>query len=738
MAFVSVLLDDALDKSLDYRIPSGLMEKIQPGMRVLVPVRKSLRKATILQVKNQAEVENPLEVHEILSEKPLISEDLFALCAWISRYYCCSLRKVLRVALPPSIRQDQKHKTQLFVKSLISKNELVALCEKRKSPSQSQVLDVMLLSPKGILLSALLEKASVSRSPVDSLVKNKILTLQEIQIDRTFSLENEYFQTVAKKLNPSQEEALQKIKEGMLKKKFETHLLFGVTGSGKTEVYLQAIEYALSLNKGAILLVPEIALTSQTIERLKSRFKEKIAILHHRLGVGERHDSWHHIKSGAAKIVVGARSAIFSPVENLGLIMVDEEHEPSYKQTDEAPCYHARDVAVMRGKFLGAQVVLGTATPSLESYHNALQGKYTLSVLKARADKAASLPTVTIVDMQKEWEKNAGFTLFSDALLQGIKKRIEQGEQTILFLNKRGYHRSQACLKCSFVVVCPHCEVSLTFHLGENILACHLCDHRIKPHRTCPECKCEEGLKYKGAGTELVEKALHAIFENVRTLRLDADTTRHKGSHDILFKQFRSGKADVLIGTQMIAKGLHFPSVTLVGILDADGSLHIPDFRASEHVFQLITQVCGRSGRGHIPGEAIIQTHMPTHPLIQHASRQDFEGFYKEEIESRKQFEYPPFTHLVKCVFSGTSSADTYAYAQKVRQFLIQKLPPSFEILPPLPCGHPKIKDNYRFQFLIKGEKVMPLTGVLEQARMLFTNKNVRMLIDIDPLSTFF
>ncbi len=694
-------------------------------MRVLVPVKTTFRKATVLLLKGESEFPKLSSIKEILSEKALISEDLFALCAWISRYYATPLRKVLRVALPPPIRQDKKHKTQLFVKLLLSKNEIAQICEKRKSPSQSQVLDVMLQNPKGILLTELLEKANTARGPVDSLVKKNVLSVQEIDIDRTFIAEAEFFQTKNKQLNVDQEEALKKIVHGLIQRQFTTHLLFGVTGSGKTEVYLQAIEHALKLNMGSILLVPEIALTTQTIERLKGRFKEKIAILHHRLSPGERFDAWHHIEQGVAKIVVGARSAIFSPVKNLGLIIVDEEHEPSYKQTDESPCYHARDVAVIRGKLTSSQVVLGSATPSLESYHNAAAGKYSLSVLKNRA--FASMATTTIVDMQKEWEKNKGFTLFSAPLLKAIEQRLSVGEQTLLFLNKRGYHRSQVCQKCSYTATCPHCDISLTFHLNDNILACHLCNHHTHPSQTCPEC--QEPLKFKGTGTEMVEKALHAIFENVRTLRLDADTTKHKGSHDLLFKQFRSGKADILIGTQMIAKGLHFPSVTLVGILNADASLHIPDFRAGEHVFQLITQVSGRSGRGSIPGEAIIQTHMPTNPIIQHAANQDFVAFYLDEIETRKQFNYPPFTHLVKLVFSGKNSSAVQDSATKVRNHLIKTLPATYEINPIVPCGHAKIKDNFRFQFLIKGEK----TPLLENLQ-----SDVRMVIDVDPLSTFF
>ncbi|NGX27725.1 MAG: hypothetical protein K940chlam6_01663, partial [Chlamydiae bacterium] len=418
-------------------------------------------------------------------------------------------------------------------------------------------------------------------------------------------------------------------------------------------VYLQAIAHILKQGMGILYLVPEIALTAQTIERFKGRFGgEQIAVLHYRLSDGERFDAWHKIRKGEAKIVIGARSAIFSPVCNLGLIIVDEEHESSFKQSEEAPKYHARDVAVMRAKFSSCPVVLGTATPSIESYTNALQGKYQLHRLSMRADNA-SLPKVTIIDMKQEFERAKGFTLFSEKLLKGIKERYAKGEQILLFLNRRGYHTTAICSACSHIEKCPHCDLPLTYHRREATLSCHLCDFRKPTPKSCPSCHADGPLKFKGAGTEMVERSLHALFPDIRTLRLDADTTRHKGSHEQIFKQFRSGKADVLIGTQMIAKGLHFPMVTLVGVLGLDGSLNIPDFRASENVFQLLTQVSGRSGRGELMGEVLIQTHLTKHNTILHAASGDFESFYAEEIETREMFGFPPFTHLVKFSFSG-------------------------------------------------------------------------------------
>jgi primosomal protein N' (replication factor Y) len=728
-----VVLDDALDRPLDYRISEELKGKVEVGSRVQIPVRRSARQGTVIAIKSSSPFGKLEEIAEVLSDKTHVTPELFRLAAWISEYYCTPLRKVVKTILPSSVRGKAKAKLQLLIKPAVSMNQLASICDElRKShPPQASVLDAVLQSPKGIFLSKLLE--TTSRSPIETLIKKKILLSQKIQVDRSLLADEEYFPTKAKTLNEEQQEALDQICTSLQQNRFEVRLLHGVTGSGKTEIYLQAMQQALQLKKGVLFLVPEIALTSQMIEKLRTRFQEKIAILHYRLSQGERFDAWHQMRDGKAMIAIGARSSVFSPIQNLGLIIVDEEHEGSYKQSEEQPPYHARDVAVMRGKIANASVVLGSATPSIESYFNVKKGKYQLSNLKNRADHAI-MPQVSIVDMKEEFAKAKGFTLFSDRLLSSIKKRVEIGEQVILFLNRRGYHTSQMCKKCSHILQCPHCDANLTFHLGENVLACHLCDFRLSPPpRMCPSCKTEGDLKFKGAGTEMVERALHALLPNIRTLRLDADTTRHKGSHDVLFKQFRAGKADILIGTQMIAKGLHFPQVTLVGVLNADGSLQIPDFRASENVFQLLTQVAGRSGRGALSGEVIIQTHLPDHPVIEMAKDQDYGKFFEHEIAVRELFKYPPFTRLVKFTFSGKNGEEVQDAAEALRTDLISRLPSHFEIFPIVPSGHAKIKGEFRYQFLIKAEKLGRLPALLPA-----WPKRVRLFIDVDPLSTFF
>lgn len=736
--FVSVILDGGLDKPLDYSIPLDFQEKIKQGARVVVPVRGKPRYGTVFELKKSSTFSSVKPILTLFSEETLVSEELFKLAKWISKYYCAPLGNVIRLMLPPSVRRGMEEKRQLYIKPLLSRPQLLALCEKKRQQrsSQADVLEILLAHPKGILLSELLEKSKASRSPVLSLEKAKVIALHLLEIDRNPLLELDFFQTKPKKLNSEQKEALDKICLSLKENKFETHLLHGVTGSGKTEVYLQAIESCLSLQKSALFLVPEIALTSQTVERLKSRFENKIAILHHRLSEGERRDVWHKIYQGEIRLAVGARSAVFCPLKNLGLLIIDEEHDAAYKQNEEAPCYHARDVAIVRAKISSATVILGSATPSIESYQNALIGKYTLSTLRERATEAF-LPTVKIINMLLENEKAKKNALFSDALLQEIKTRIEIGEQSLLFLNRRGFHTAQNCTACGHTVECPHCSISLTFHKGENSLACHLCNYELTPPpRICPQCQKSDTLKYKGAGTEQVERSLHAIFPAIRTLRLDADTTSYKGSHEKLFKQFRSGKGDVLIGTQMIAKGLHFPSVTLVGILNADAALQIPDFRATETTFQLLTQVAGRSGRGALPGLVLIQTKNTSHPTILQAASQNYLSFFKEEIESRKMFGYPPFSHLVKLIFSGPHLEKTEKYGQEIRSILIQKLPPSFLIHPLIPCGYAKVKNQFRFQCLIKGESSRPITEIVETLQK--KSSQMRFYIDVDPLSTYF
>lgn len=737
--FATVLLDKGIDKPLEYKIPQNLIEKVRMGSRVLVPLRSREVKGTVLLKHGDELFPDPHSIQDVLVEESHISQDLFDLATWISKYYATPLRKVLLTMVPSTMRKEMKPPTEKWILpgvSLVKLKEYLEL-HRHKYAKQCEVIDHILEMPKGINQKDLLAKPHISRASIQSLVKKGILSEKEMEIDFFPFSEEEFLNPGKKTLNDEQRQAYQSVIESLEKDSFATHLIHGITGSGKTEIYLQAMDHARNLGKDVILLVPEIALTSQTIERIKSRFSEKIAILHHRLSDRERFSSWQKMQSGEIHIVIGARSAIFSPMPNVGLIIIDEEQETAYKQTEEMPCYHARDIAIIRAKFANATVVLGSATPSLESYNNALNGKYQLHKLTKRAGHAED-PTITIINMQSEHEK-ANSSLFSNPLLQGIKSRIEKGEQTLLFLNRRGFFSCQKCEACDEVIKCKHCDLTLTYHKEENILSCHLCGYTLSPVPTiCPACHAENAFKYRGPGTEQVQRALHKIFPDIRTLRMDRDTTKKKKSHDLIFKEFRSGKADVLIGTQMIAKGLHFPSVTLVGVIYADSGLMIPDFRAQESCYQLLTQVAGRSGRGHLPGEVIFQTSHPDHLVIQSAAHGNYHDFFTAEMGNRELFSFPPFVQVVKILFSGFNEKRTEKEIDAFYRSCIRQIPGQFTLYPPSPCGYTRVKGKYRFQFLIKGPRGIALSAIL--ARIYQDSKKVNginILIDIDPISTF-
>ncbi|MDB6081131.1 MAG: priA [Chlamydiia bacterium] len=741
MTIASVILEVAIQKALDYSIPEQLATTVVRGAAVMVPLRGQLKRGFVLEVKatSSVPIAKTLPINRVVSDGPVVTEDLFDLALWMAKYYICPLGKVIKTMLPAGVRKNIQLKEQYYVMRKITRDEMRDYCAKiqNKAPQQAKVLEVMLQVTKGILQSELLEKADCNASSVKSLVEKGILLLDIVRADRSPLFGHEYFKAKPKLLRGEQQVALDKITETLDKGVFTTHLLFGVTGSGKTEVYIQAIDKALLLGKGVIMLVPEIALTEQTIERFRSRFSESLAVLHHRLSDGERCDAWEQIRLGKTRIVIGARSAIFSPMPDLGLIIVDEEHEQSYKQSDDSPSYQARDIAVMRARKTQATCILGSATPSLESYYNALNQKYTLSILSDRGK--ATLPTVHTVDMKREYDKAKGPTSFSDLLLTKIRERKERGEQTILFLNRRGYHTQLTCQVCTAAVMCPHCDTKMTFHRKNNSIQCHLCGLEMAPPHTCPSCSAHAMIKYQGVGTEKIEAMLNAIFPDIRMLRIDADTTKHKGSLEMLLQEFRSGKADLLIGTQMIAKGLHFPEVTLVGVLNADGTLNIPDFRASEQVFQLITQVAGRAGRGHVPGEVVVQTLLPEHSTILHATKQDYTSFYNEEVASRKLFGFPPFCHIVKFLFVGKEEDAVVATAGRFNEEIRKTLPQEFLCHPVLPAGHAKVKDQFRYHFIIRGPSIAPIRAAFEACTKVFPpSSTVARFIDVDPSSIFF
>ena len=519
-------------------------------------------------------------------------------------------------------------------------------------------------------------------------------------------------------------------------------MLHGVTGSGKTEVYLQAIAHALEQGKGAIVLVPEISLTPQTVERFKARFSHGplqtlVAVLHSHLSSGERHDEWHKIRQGRARIVIGARSAVFAPVEPLGLVIVDEEHEHSYKQ-EEAPRYNARDLAVVRGKQEGAVVVLGSATPCMESYYNVQRKKYLLLSLTERADEK-NMPIVRIVDMRNASSKGKGTSIFSPQLHEAILQRLEKKEQVMLFLNRRGWSSSLQCPECGFVAECPNCSVSLTYHRSAQKLMCHICGHIDSAPSKCPEQNCgSASIRYSGLGTEKVEAALDKNFPTARVKRMDSDTLKRKEDYRRILGDFRSGKIDILVGTQMIAKGLHFPNVTLVGIIHADLSLHIPDFRAGERTFQLLTQVAGRAGRGDVEGEVYVQSFTPFHPAIQYARRHDYIGFYDQEIEFRQELHYPPVGRVALLTLRGRSEDRVRFFADHLRKEmdLLAIQLGDIVVAGPAPAPLLRAENFYRYQIMIRTPRMPQLSRQLStKFDSLKIPEDLRLIIDIDPVS---
>ena len=534
-------------------------------------------------------------------------------------------------------------------------------------------------------------------------------------------------------LNPEQLKAFKAIKTQIDNKESKTFLLWGITGSGKTEVFIRAIEKVLEKKKTALVIVPEIALTPQLTKAFRNRFQQPVAVFHSHLNDLDRSDNWHKVNKGEISIVLGARSAVFAPIQNLGIIVVDEEHERSFKQ-EEAPRYNARDIAILRASMEKAIVILSSATPSIESFYNALQHKYELLHLSKRVNNS-KLPKVSLVDMEQEFFKKQVNYLFSNYLLQAIQNRLEQKEQIIIFLNKRGFSTCQTCIKCSHVIKCRNCSISMTYHKRADKLICHHCQTSITPLTSCPECN-EKQLKFLGFGTEKVEKQIKKIFPLANISRLDTDVVRKKGVLEETLQNFEKGKIDILVGTQMIAKGLHISNVTLVGILSADLSLNIPNFRAGENTFQLITQVAGRAGRGEKEGEVIIQTHCAKNKIIKHAVKQDFLSFYQEEINFRKSFNYPPFTRFILITIHGSNEKKASELARNFYSCIVKMKTKVSRIYPPIKSPIEKIKTRFRFQILLSTKAVKSTVKSIHYIlNSDFPKEKPKFIVDVDPYS---
>ncbi|WP_432806901.1 primosomal protein N' [Paenibacillus camelliae] len=621
----------------------------------------------------------------------------------------------------------------------------------KKARKQHEVLTYMLEHPVPIALAKLVAELNTSSSVVHSLVDKGILHLVEVEQKRDPYKGREFARSKPLPLTALQQQVYHRIIEQMHQQSGQTMLLYGVTGSGKTEVYLQSIADCLALGRQAIVLVPEISLTPQMVERFKSRFGDAVAVMHSRLSDGERYDEWRKIRHGQADVVVGARSAIFAPFAQIGLIIIDEEHETSYKQ-DDTPKYHARDVAVRRAKQHGAVVVLGSATPSLETYMAASRtpavGSEPPLLPMPERVSGQPMPEVHIVDMRDELSRG-NRSMFSTSLYDALKLRLERGEQAVLLLNRRGYSTFVMCRSCGYTAACPHCDISLTFHQKTHVLRCHYCGYTEQEPRTCPSCDSEH-IRFFGTGTQKVEEELAKLFPGIRVIRMDVDTTTEKNSHEKLLKAFGERKADVLLGTQMVAKGLDFPYVTLVGVIAADTTLNLPDFRSAERTFQLLTQVAGRAGRHHLQGEVMIQTYNPEHYAIVAAADHHYEQFLEQELELRMQMMYPPYCRLV-CITMSSERLDQLTevsarFAQELRELaeyegvlvpLHSRMMRALEILGPVASPLARIKDRYRYQCVIKYRGSIDASSLLERAMKPFVegklSKQVQFSVDIDP-----
>jgi primosomal protein N' (replication factor Y) len=730
-----VVVDDSGSRILDYSIPKGM--DVRVGARVRVPVRTRSVLGTVLEVTESSEVSRVRAILSVASGEPVLNPALLQLARWMAEYYCCSLEAAIRSVLPQVIRKSEMtHQQRQVVRlcRLPSVEEWAAL--EKRAPLQAAALRALEAAGAPLAVTELSKQADAGHAVVRALERKGWLEIEWERVERDPTRHDSFVAAPQWDLNPEQAQVFERVcraldlrEEGADAPK--PLLLHGVTGSGKTEIYLQAIQRVLEQGRTAIMMVPEISLTPQTVERFKSRFastQHEVAVLHSHLSEGERHDEWHRIRSGRARIVIGARSAVFAPLESLGLIVVDEEHEPSYKQ-EEAPRYQGRDIAVLRGRLEKCAVLLGSATPSLESFHNVSLGKYELLRMVSRVDDK-KLPYIRIIDMRMESAKSN--PVLSSRLMTAMEERLKRREQTILFLNRRGFSTSLLCEKCGYTCECPNCSIALTFHRAADRIVCHVCGHLALAPKKCPECR-DPGIRHRGTGTERVEDVVQRLFGKAVVRRLDADVMQRKEAFRETLSAFKAGKIDILVGTQMIAKGLHFPNVTLVGIINADLGLHMPDFRAGERTFQLLTQVAGRAGRGDVEGEVFIQSYTPFSPAIQFSRHHDFEGFWEQEIEFRRQWEYPPFTHLILIQVRSVHQARAEFSAQTLAKRLGEALPSGVIMGEPAPAPLEKSHGQFRFHLMLRSKAIQRLSRYVRQVLEKLTfPEEVIVTVDVD------
>ena len=739
-AYVRVVPENSYDRAYDYAVPDRLRGRVGPGTKVRMPLRNSETTGIVIEALARTEYAKVRAITDIVGERPVVPAPLFALAKWMSEYYCAPLALALRCVLPEPVRKEVGALVRLWVRSREGVGEADVVAALGRAKKQLQAWHYLQECGGGWLHA--LEEAGFSRAVWNGLADRGFAVIESAEQERDPLARFAVHGNDPHVLNPEQAAALAAVDAERAAESPRPVLLHGVTGSGKTEVYLQAIAKVLDDGKTALMVVPEIALTPQMIDRFRSRFlgrKVRVAVLHSHLSRGERRDQWEQIRSGRARIVIGARSAIFAPLDDLGLIVVDEEHENSYKQ-EEAPYYQGRDVAVLRGHLEKVPVVLGSATPSLESFHNAQAGKYRHLRLTLRA-AALRMPTVHVVDLRgkkKGPDKNAAPPLFSPRLREAVQARLDRKEQTLLYINRRGHSTSLQCPECGHVEMCPRCSITLTYHRSDQRLRCHLCDHVAPVPSRCPACTAPE-YRYGGQGTQKIEEAVAAEFPQARLLRMDSDSMRAKDAAHKALASFAAGEIDILIGTQMIAKGLDFPRVTCVGVIGVDGALQIPDFRAGERVFQQLMQVAGRAGRGDVHGEVFIQTRSPFHPAIQYARHHDYDGFAEQELEFRRQLDYPPYLRAVMVRWKGQSEEKTAFVAEQVGKRIAEAMAkiPGAETGDVAPSPISRIDNRYRFNLLLR----LPPAKIAASSRFLkglletpAWPDEVQMSVDVDPL----
>lgn len=784
-----------INRVFDYLIPDHLVGTIEVGMRVIVPFGPRTIMGYVLELTDHSDIEKLKPIKSLMDISPILTKELVQLGKWLANYTMSFYISAFQAMLPQALKADYKKQLRRITETTLldslekafSEKELLDLEDieesdiplslvkekiadgdleivyqvKRKDQFKKQTMlkrvatderlknyrtnlsnrakkqqimaDKLIELNQPVLLNSFLEKMETTRQTLKPMIEAGIVELYQKEVYRHAYDDESIIPTEPLHLKSQQETALESIVTSLEQNKHEVFILHGVTGSGKTEVYLQAIARVIEEGKEAIVLVPEISLTPLMVNHFKGRFGSDVAVMHSALSSGERFDEWRKVHRKEVKVVVGARSAVFAPFENLGLIIMDEEHESSYKQEDH-PRYHARDVAIERARYHDCPVILGSATPSLESYARGKKDVYQLLEMPERSNYS-DMPHVEVIDMRDELHAG-NRSMFSRELKEAIENRIEKNEQIVLFLNRRGYSTFVMCRDCGHVVECPHCDISLTYHQKQNHLKCHYCNHREPVPNACPKCD-SETIRYFGTGTQKVEEALNQLIPQARIIRMDVDTTSRKGSHERLLTQFGNKQADILLGTQMIAKGLDFPDVTLVGVLAADSMLNLPDFRASERTFQLLTQVSGRAGRHELEGEVIVQTYTPDHYSIEFAQNHDFKGFFQHEMNYRRAFQYPPYFYLTLITVSHQNINQAREVTRTISQLLNKHLNDGTKILGPTPSPIERIKDRYRFQCMVKYKREPNLRNVLARIlnyyEKMIRTEGLQIQIDLQP-----